>query len=175
VKKVYSTIAGVLVGIGAGAVAQPASGQSAAQLQVLVNDTVAQFQLAYRHNVAEQRRRYDEVAQVLAAWRQAPRNESNNQLLEDWLRGAIRNSMPGSQAPLPQLPQFDQQQEHQEINGGDPPAATTLPTSSPLTESGVDSVPGEAQELDEAYEMGVEKTAGDPFGDDPEEAKGEVE
>jgi len=76
-------------------------------LQSLVNDTAAQFQLAYRHDAAEHRRRYDELAQLISAWRLSPRSPANNQLLADWLRTAMRSSMPGSREPLPPLPNFE--------------------------------------------------------------------
>jgi hypothetical protein len=61
-----------------------------------LNDTVAQLQLAYRHNLPERQRRYDELAEVVATWREAPRSDANNRLLVDWLRGAIRSSIHNS-------------------------------------------------------------------------------
>ncbi len=53
------------------------------------------------------RRRYMEVSKALAAWREADRTEENNRRLEDWLRGTIRSSMPGSHAQLPPMPTFE--------------------------------------------------------------------
>ena len=88
---------------------QPVNAQSPAPLQVLVNDTAAQFQLAYRHNVAEHRRRYDELSHAVAEWRAADRSEENNRLLAEWLRNAMRRSMPGSREGLPPVPQFSSQ------------------------------------------------------------------
>jgi hypothetical protein len=84
-----------------------ASAQPAARLQPLLNDTVAHFKIVYRHDETEMRRRYMEVSKVLAAWREADRSEENNRRLEDWLRGTIRSSMPGSQAELPSIPTFE--------------------------------------------------------------------
>ena len=84
-----------------------ASAQSASRLQPLLNDTVAQFKIVYRHDETEMRRRYMEVSKVLAAWRGADRTEENNRRLEDWLRGTIRSSMPGSHAELPSMPTFE--------------------------------------------------------------------
>jgi hypothetical protein len=75
-------------------------------LQVLVNDTAAQIQLAYRQHPDEQATRREQLAAVIAAWRAAPRNEANNQRLANWLRAAIQSSMPGSNDPLPPAPTF---------------------------------------------------------------------
>src|SRR5262245_29677151 len=79
---------------------------AADKLQVLVNDTAAQIQLAYRQHPDEQATRREQLAAVIAAWRAAPRNEANNQRLANWLRAAIQSSMPGSNDPLPPAPTF---------------------------------------------------------------------
>jgi hypothetical protein len=84
----------------------PASAGAAEKLQVLVNDTAAQIQLAYRRHPDEQAARREQLAAVLAAWRAAPRNEANNERLANWLRAAIHSSMPGSNEPLPPTPSF---------------------------------------------------------------------
>jgi hypothetical protein len=83
-----------------------ASAQTPSKLQSLVNETAAQFKMAYRHNTAEHRARYKQLSQALAAWRAAPRSEENDRLLTNWLRAAIRRSMPGSREPLLPLPDF---------------------------------------------------------------------
>jgi hypothetical protein len=51
-------------------------------------------------------RRREQLAAALAAWRDAGRSAENDQLLADWLRATIRNSMPGSRKPLPEVPSF---------------------------------------------------------------------
>jgi hypothetical protein len=84
----------------------PAVAQTPGKLQSLVNDTATQFKMAYRHNTEEHRVRYDQLSQALNAWKKAPRSEENDKLLADWLRAAIRRSMPGSREPLPPLPDF---------------------------------------------------------------------
>lgn len=91
----------------AAAIAAHASAQSTGRLQPLLNDTVAQFKLVYRHDVDELRRRYEEVSKAVAAWREADRTDENNRRLEAWLRSAIRSSMPGSHESLPPLPTFE--------------------------------------------------------------------
>jgi hypothetical protein len=156
-------LCGLVMILGGHAVAQ-----SPARLQTLLNDTVAQLQIAYRHNIPEQERRYDALAQVVAAWRAAPRNEINNRLLEDWLRGAIRSSMPGSQAPLPPTPQFDRPSVRVENEPVvQPPATPVEPTVRPSVRD-QDSPPPAADV--ESSDAVLEKSFGDPFGDDPEES-----
>ena len=63
-------------------------------------------------------------AAAVAAWRAAPRSAANDRLLEDWLRAAIRKSMPGSREPLPDLPKFERPVAVR-------PASSTMTTSSP--------------------------------------------
>jgi hypothetical protein len=86
-----------------------ASGQGTAaprSLQSLVNDTAAQFQLAYRHDPAERQRRFEQLAAAVKSWRAAARSEANNRALAEWLRAAMRSSMPGSRTALLELPAF---------------------------------------------------------------------
>src|SRR5690242_1263991 len=52
---------------------------AAEKLQVLLNDTAAQIQLAYRQHPDEQLTRREQLAAVIAAWRAAPRSEANNE------------------------------------------------------------------------------------------------
>jgi len=79
---------------------------AADKLQVLVNDTAAQLQLAYRQHPDERARRQEQLTAAVAAWRAAPRSEANNERLANWLRAAILSSMPGSKEPLPAVPSF---------------------------------------------------------------------
>jgi hypothetical protein len=110
-------------------------------LQVLVNDTAAQFQLAYRHDPAERQHRYQELATAVKAWRAAERNELNDRLLSEWLRSAMRSSMPGSRASLRDVPMF-----------GD--IASVTNSSATARGREVSRVVGD-------------KSVGDPFSDDP--------
>jgi hypothetical protein len=92
-------------------------------LQTLVRATAVQFQIAYRHDAAEQEHRREQLAAAVAAWRVAARGEANDRLLSEWLRAAIRKSMPGSHEPLLPLPKFDRP----------PVAAPAAATPSPST------------------------------------------
>jgi hypothetical protein len=83
-----------------------AAAPAADKLQLLVNDTAAQLQLAYRQHPDEKARRQEQLTAAVAAWRAAPRSEANNERLATWLRAAIVSSMPGSQEPLPAVPGF---------------------------------------------------------------------
>ncbi|MEX2308122.1 MAG: hypothetical protein WD738_11045 [Pirellulales bacterium] len=71
-----------------------------------MNDMVAQLKVAFRHDAAERHDRYEQLAAVMESWRRADGSDANNRLLADWLRGAMRASMPGSRAALPQIPKF---------------------------------------------------------------------
>ena len=72
----------------------------------LVRETSAQFQIAYRMHPEEGQRRQEQLAAVVNAWRVAPRTDANNERLTNWLRAAIRASMPGSREALPASPTF---------------------------------------------------------------------
>jgi hypothetical protein len=90
-------------------VAPSARGQTPhtpARLQSLVNDAVVQVQLSYRQDPAERQRRHAELGHAVAAWNKSSRSPADNERLGDWLRRAMRASMPGSHEPLPPLPEF---------------------------------------------------------------------
>jgi hypothetical protein len=97
---VLVAIAGLIPGI------SQAAAPAAEKLQVLVNATAAQLQLAYRQHPDERARRQEQLTAAVAAWLAAPRNEVNNERLATWLRAAILDSMPGSTEPLPAVPSF---------------------------------------------------------------------
>src|SRR6476660_1067163 len=63
-----------------------AKAPAADKLQLLVNDTAAQLQLAYRQHPDEKARRKEQLTAAVAAWRAAPRSEANNEQLATWLR-----------------------------------------------------------------------------------------
>ena len=81
-----------------------------ARLQRLVNAAAKQFDLAYRSDPVERQRRRAQLVVTIGAWQQAERGPENDALLEQWLRGAIQSSMPGSRASLPAMPAFDAQE-----------------------------------------------------------------
>jgi hypothetical protein len=85
--------------------------QTPIKLQSLVNETAAQFKIAYRQNAPQHRARYEQLSRALAAWKKAPRSEENDRLLAEWLRAAMRRSMPGSREALPPLPEFNRPSE----------------------------------------------------------------
>ncbi len=126
---------------------------AADKLQILVNDTAAQLQLAYRQHPDERARRQEQLTAAVAAWRTAPRSEANNERLAIWLRGAILSSMPGSKDPLPALPNF-----------------AAIVKAEPKPES--HEAPAEPQPVENAIEKNppvetVAKPEDDPFRDDP--------
>jgi hypothetical protein len=86
--------------------AMAASQATPDHIQSLIGETTAQFQLAYRLQPSEGEQRQAELNAVVAAWRSAAHNETNDQRLTTWMRAAIRTSMPGSREPLPPQPSF---------------------------------------------------------------------
>jgi nucleoside phosphorylase len=143
---VLAATAWLMPGI-AGAVAPPAD-----KLQVLVNDTAVQLQLAYRQHPDERARRQEQLMTAVAAWRAAARSEANNERLATWLRAAIVSSMPGSQEPLPAVPSFAA------IVKAEPQSATHEAIAEP-----------QAAEKATEKKVPVETVAkpDDPFRDDP--------
>lgn len=80
---------------------------SVGEHQRLVRAFHSQLQLAYPHDEEERALRSEQLTAAVEAWRAATRSAANERLLDDWLRTAIRKSMPGSHEPLPDIPKFD--------------------------------------------------------------------
>lgn len=124
--------------------AAQAAGQTASspnRLQALVNDVAVQFQLAYRANPAERQRSHEQLAVVVESWRTARRSEANDARLAEWLRAAMRSSMPGSRTGLPPMPAFERSTFEPRST-----APSAINTSMPTP---------------------ADKSTGDPFVDDP--------
>ena len=127
------------------------------KLQILVNDTAAQLQLAYRQHPDERARRQEQLTAAVAAWRAAPRNEANNERLANWLRAAIVSSMPGSKEPLPAVPRFAaivKAEPHPE--GHEAPVEPQAVETSIAKKATIETVAKPANERED-----------DPFRDDP--------
>jgi hypothetical protein len=125
-----------------------------ARLPALVAEASAQFQLAYRSRPAEGERRQEQLEAVVNAWRAVPRSEVNNQRLSNWLRAAIRASMPGSHEELPAAPSFASTSEREKRPAEPTSKRVRVPEPTPAIES---SKPA----TDDAHV--------DPFRDDPTE------
>ncbi|HEX4415456.1 MAG TPA: hypothetical protein VH107_17625 [Lacipirellulaceae bacterium] len=89
----------------AAAAAPPAIAQTDRQ-PTLAEQATVQFDLAFRGNPNEGQARMQRLEAVVAAWRAASRTDANNERLSNWLRAAIRASMPGSHDELPAAPTF---------------------------------------------------------------------
>lgn len=134
------------------------------RLQVLVNNTAAQFQLVYRQQPVERALRQEQLAAAIAAWRAAPRSEANNEKLATWLRAAILSSMPGSRETLPAVPSFgsvakQEPRPQPQVQPHQPTEAHAAPVEPQAVESAAEhKAPTEA----------VAKPENDPFRDDPQ-------
>lgn len=154
----------------AGTLATPAAAQTPARLQPLVNDAVAQLQLSFRHHRAEQLQRYEELREVVEAWQASPRTDANNRLLEDWLRAAIRSSMPGARTALPPRPQFDAVDLNAAVSPVPPSATKDMAPADPADPPSVATTIAqeEATELSGIIQSVEAAPAdADPFADDP--------
>ena len=80
--------------------------QKSVDLRPLVADLAVQLRLAYRGDVPEYTRRHEQLRAAISAWNTSSQNTAERQQLADWLRSAIRSSMPGSNAPFPPAPTF---------------------------------------------------------------------
>ncbi|MEO2048943.1 MAG: hypothetical protein ABGX16_20490 [Pirellulales bacterium] len=92
--------------LGAAVTAQHGHRQPLSALAELESDLRIQLQMAFRHDTTQHQIRQEQLDQVLNAWLQSPRSPADRQLLTQWLRQSIRDSMPGSTHPLPSLPSF---------------------------------------------------------------------
>jgi hypothetical protein len=120
------------------------------RLPELATEALAEFELAYRSYPAEGESRKAQLMAVVAAWRSAPRTEANNERLNNWLRAAIRASMPGSHDPLPPAPSFASTAQ---------PKPDTVRAAAPTPARDVTTQPkDESQKADNQV---------DPFRDDP--------
>jgi hypothetical protein len=104
-------------------------------LQTLTIEASAQIELAYRQHPLERELRRQQLAEVVKSWRAAERDQSNNELLANWLRAAIVNSMPGSQDPLPPVPAFISAAKVHEPEIAIEPVLKTQPVADTKTES----------------------------------------
>jgi len=143
----------------------PAVAQVAApadRLPTLVGEAAAQFQLAYRLRPAEGQHRHEQLNAVVAAWRAAPRTEANNERLSNWLRAAIRASMPGSREALPPMPTFTASVEREKHITEPTPAETRAPEPTPA-----EAVSPEPTPAANSAATPVDSANLDPFLDDP--------
>jgi hypothetical protein len=109
--------------------ADRAAPAASSQLQRLVNAVSKQFHIAYGHDAERMHQHREQLAAAVAAWRAAPRSAANDKLLADWLRTAIRKSMPGSREALPEVPEFSRPVATQPVATNRPqPNPSSLPT-----------------------------------------------
>jgi hypothetical protein len=104
--------------------ATPAAAQttgSAADLQTLVDDLGTQLELRYRANLPEYQLRYDQLGQAIAAWNASSQTDADRAAVASWLREATLSSMPGSDLPMPPVPQYDQPKPKVAAEADSPP------------------------------------------------------
>jgi hypothetical protein len=80
------------------------SQKSEADLRRLTADLAAQLRLVYRDDLPEYARRHAQLRAAILAWNASPQSDADRRQMADWLRNAIRNSMPGAAEPMPSIP-----------------------------------------------------------------------
>jgi hypothetical protein len=131
------------------------------RLPDLAAEASTQFELAYRSYPAEGENRQAQLNAVVTAWRSAPRTEANNERLTNWLRAAIRSSMPGSRDPLPPAPSFATSGEADKRTPAKAkPESVRAPEPTPAAEV-------TTQPKAESPKAGSADSQVDPFRDDP--------
>ena len=73
---------------------------SRASIDELVSDLRLQIQLAFRRDVEERALRLRETQEAIGLWKQSPRSAADEEVFRNWLRRAIRHSMPGARGGL---------------------------------------------------------------------------
>jgi hypothetical protein len=141
-----------------------------AGLQGLVQELSAQLWFSYRGRIPEHRLRHAQLAEAIEAWNASSQNAADRQVMNSWLRDAMRASMAGANQPMPTTPKF---------TGST--AASTLPApTESAPQSAAETKPVEPQENEAAeeslFEMPAEtaptetaptESAPAPAGDDP--------
>jgi len=102
---VLSTLVAAAI-LGAAVTAQHGQPAAPSELVQLESDLRMQFDFAFRHDTDERNDRIKQLNSAVNAWLQSPQSAEDEQLLAEWLRSSIRQSMPGSNQSLPELPQF---------------------------------------------------------------------
>ncbi len=102
---VLSTLVAAAI-LGAAVTAQHGLPATHSELARLESDLRLQLDFAFRHNTDEHDQRAGQLNSVIDAWLNSPQSAEDEQLLAEWLRVSIRQSMPGSNQPLPDAPQF---------------------------------------------------------------------
>jgi len=93
-----------------GVVAAPAAAQSdrSSELQQLVTDLDYQLKLVAQFDRLASDKRRAQLAAAIERWNDSPRGEADFQVMQQWLKRAIRASMPGLPKDAPHLPEFPQ-------------------------------------------------------------------
>jgi hypothetical protein len=138
----------------AAAPASAAERMPSARTQALIKAAAEQFQLSYRMRPAEGELRQQHLKAVVAAWRAAPHSRANDDRLTNWLRDAIRTSMPGSRDALPPMPNFA---------GSEPTAPQTPHVTDPPQVAPPEPTPTVAPTAPSPEKQ----DSADPFRDDP--------
>jgi hypothetical protein len=135
--------------LGAAVTAQHARTSPLERIASLESDLRYQLELTSRDDHAAYKTRLGEIELTLDAWRKSPQSPDDVQLLIDWLRQAIKSTMPGETSALPALPPFGSQRPLMVAAPSRPPAPVEEPAHAPTPAGPVSDV-ATAVTVDEA-------------------------
>ena len=100
-----SALAAIAI-LGLAATAQPSRTSPSERLVRLESDLRYQLDLGSRVDRAAFEERTKELDRTLAAWRKSPQSPGDVELMTDWLRAALMQSLPGESGEWPAAPEF---------------------------------------------------------------------
>jgi hypothetical protein len=92
--------------LGAAVTAQPSRTTATERLSRLESDLRYQLELESRIDPAKVKQRTKTLDEVMQAWSKSPHSPSDYKLVSEWLRSAIRSSLPGESGAWPATPSF---------------------------------------------------------------------
>jgi hypothetical protein len=104
-----STVVAVAI-LAAGVTAHQNSAPKVTNVLQVASDLRFQLEMAFRHDIRERDTRLAQLDAVMDAWKVAPQDDADHELLLAWLREAGTNSLPGVMRALPAAPEFSRPQ-----------------------------------------------------------------
>lgn len=100
-----STVVAVAI-LAAGVTAHQRGTPEVTDVTRLASDLRYQLEMSFRHDTRERDTRLARLDEVMAAWEVSAQSVADKEALSAWLSEAGARSLPGTQRPLPTVPQF---------------------------------------------------------------------
>ena len=92
--------------LGLGVTAKPTADPTSGRIEALESDLRFQIEMSWRHDGRTRGLRTVQLEETLAAWNDSPQSLEDRVLLENWLRAAIVDTLPGESGEFPPMPKF---------------------------------------------------------------------